>query len=120
MRELQTNKYLHGKQTIKPYVSALFLDLPKAFETFNHELLLAKLRAYGFSLNVPKLIHSYLSNRKQHFQINDKLRSGSTVIAGNLKGAIDRCFLFHLVINYIVFFIQYCNLSNILMITFFP
>ena len=35
-------------------VSALFLDLPKAFGTINHDLLLAKLKADGFSPNALK------------------------------------------------------------------
>ena len=44
------------------YVSALFMDLSKAFDTINHDLLLAKLKAYGFSLNAVKFMHSYLKN----------------------------------------------------------
>ena len=47
------------------YVSVLFMDLSKAFDTINHDLLLAKLKAYRSSLNAVKLIHSYLNNRKQ-------------------------------------------------------
>ena len=43
----------------------LLSDLPKAFDCLNHELLIAKLNAYDFSLPVLKLVHDYLSKRKQ-------------------------------------------------------
>ena len=52
------------------YVSALFMDLSKAFDTINHDLVLAKVIAYGFSTNALNLKHSYLKNRKQKVQIN--------------------------------------------------
>ena len=39
---------------------ALLTDLSKAFDCYNHELLIAKLNVYGFSLNALKLIQNYL------------------------------------------------------------
>ena len=41
------------------------MDLSKAFDCLNHELLIAKLEAYGFSRAALKLVHNHLSNRKQ-------------------------------------------------------
>ena len=86
------------------YVSALFLDLSKAFGTINHDLLLAKLKAYGFSSNTLKLMHSYLNNKKQQVQINNKFSSESIVITGVPQGSIDGLLLFNLFINDLVFF----------------
>ena len=40
----------------------LLTDLSKAFDSLDHELLIAKLEAYGFTYDALKLIHSYLSN----------------------------------------------------------
>ena len=71
------------------YVSALFMDLSKVFDTINHDLLLAKLKAYGFSLNAVKLMCSYLKNRKQQVQINNKFSSEKIVIAGVPQDSID-------------------------------
>ena len=46
-------------------ISALFMQLSKAFDAINHDVMLAKLKAYGFLNNALNLMHSYLKKRKQ-------------------------------------------------------
>ena len=64
------------------YVSALFMDLSKVFDTINHDLLIAKLKGYGFSKEAVKLMKNYLKNRKQKVKINNKFSSERDFIAG--------------------------------------
>ena len=45
------------------YAAGVLLDLSKAFDTINHELLIAKMYAYGFSIDALKIVRSYLSDR---------------------------------------------------------
>ena len=63
-------------------MSAIFMDLSKAFDAINHDLLLAKLKAYGFSKHALSFMCSYLKNRRQRVQINNKFSSLKEVIAG--------------------------------------
>ena len=42
----------------------LLTDSSKAFYCLSHDLLLAKLHAYGFSIPALRLLYSYLKNRK--------------------------------------------------------
>ena len=49
---------------------ALLTDLPKAFDCHSHKLPLAKRHAYGFSIGALRLIHNYLTNRKQRTKVN--------------------------------------------------
>ena len=51
------------------------MDLSKAFDCLNHELLLTKLNSYGFSKNAIKMVHSYLAGRKQRVKINGSFSS---------------------------------------------
>ena len=50
----------------KGYGSAILMDLSKAFNTINHELLIAMLHAYGFIRKSLLIILSCLSDRRQH------------------------------------------------------
>ena len=52
------------------FAGALLMDLSKAFDTINHELLIAKLHAYGFSIEALEVLLSYLQERWQRVKIN--------------------------------------------------
>ena len=51
-------------------VSVLYLDVSKAFDSFNHEVLLFKLQHYGLRGIVFKWFESYLSARMQYVEYN--------------------------------------------------
>ena len=40
----------------RPHVSPLFMDFLKAFDTINHDLMLTKLKPYGFSTNALHIV----------------------------------------------------------------
>ena len=58
---------------------ALVTDLSKAFDCLPHELIIAKLYAYGVDMPSLKLINSYLSKRRQRIKINDAYSSWSVI-----------------------------------------
>ena len=55
----------------KNIIGAVLMDLPKAFDYIPHDLLVAKLHAYGFSMDAITFIYSYMKRRKQGVKIND-------------------------------------------------
>ena len=81
------------------YICAIFMDLPKAFDTLNHNLLIAKLRAYGFDEKVLCYIKNYLDNRKQRVRVNSNFSSWQKIIAGVPQGSILGPLLCNICVN---------------------
>ena len=74
---------------------ALLTDLSKAFDCLDHKLLISKLNAYGFGLTALKLVHNYLTNRKQQTKINSSYSSLLEIIFGVPQGSILGPLLFN-------------------------
>ena len=61
-------------------VGAVLTDLSKAFDCIPHDLLIAKLSAYGLNSDSLCYIYSYLKDRKQYVQINNEQSEFDTII----------------------------------------
>ena len=67
---------------------ALFVDLSEAFDCLQHDLLLAKINAYGFNYKSLKLVWSFLSNRKYRTKINSSLSEWKYLLIGVPHGSV--------------------------------
>ena len=84
---------------------ALLADLSKALDCLNHDLLIAKLNAYRFSLPALRLIHDYLLNRKQRTRINNCYNTWMEIVFGVLQGSILGSPLFNIFFAHFFLFI---------------
>ena len=75
---------------------ALLTDLSKAFDCLPHDLLLAKLHAYGIDTKSLNLLSSYLSNRKQRVRVGNFYSSWHDILTGVPQGSIFGPLLFNI------------------------
>ena len=101
-------KHLDNNQT----VGAVLMDLSKAFDCIPHELLIAKLSAYGFDTKTLKFLLSYLKGRKQSVNIKGNLSPYMDILAGVPQGSILGPVIFNIFINDMTDIFDKCSLNN--------
>ena len=101
------------KKTIdnQGFAGEVLMDLSMAFDTLNHEFLIAKLHAYGFGKESLMLLLSYLSNRSKRTKINTSFSSWTELLQGVPQGSVLRSLLFNIYLNDLFVFLD-CNVCN--------
>ena len=91
---------------------ALLTDLSKAFDCLDHELLTAKLNAYGFTMSTLRLINDYLSNRKQRTKIENTYSTWLDIIFGVPQGSILGPLLFNVFLTDLFFTVNDIDITS--------
>ena len=77
----------------------VYIDLSKAFDCLDHNILLSKLKFYGLNDNAIKLLKNYLSDRNQYVQLGNTKSQLHGISRGIPQGSVMGPLLFNIVIN---------------------
>ena len=90
---------IYSKLDEQHFVLGIYLDLQKAFDTVNHEILLYKLYNYGIRGVAHDWIKSYLFNRQQCTVVNGSVSNLAKITCGVSQGSVLGPLLFLLYVN---------------------
>ena len=88
------------------------MDLSKAFNCIPHDLLIAKLHAYGLSFDTVTFLNSHFKDRKQNVRINNIFRAFQNILSGVPQGSILSPILFNIFLNNLFLCIEKSDLHN--------